>query len=91
MITVLKGNVELTVPEDLKNEYLDMGYDIIENGIVVESSNLHFNDAETALAEKDTEIEKLKEQLAKEKEKLKTANAELKKFQAQTQEEDTKA
>lgn len=39
MITVIKGNVELYVPEEQKDRYLKLGYSVVDaNGKIVEEA-----------------------------------------------------
>jgi spore coat polysaccharide biosynthesis predicted glycosyltransferase SpsG len=68
-ITVIKGNVELTIPSDEKAYYMRNGYSVIDaNGKIVEEAMLQdvaslqvkVAELQKQLAEKDEELQKLK-------------------------------
>lgn len=71
-ITVRRGNVELTVPEDAKEKYINLGYSVIdpETGVIIEeapSNDVGF--LQNKVAKLLEENEALKAEIAKLKSK----------------------
>lgn len=77
-ITIRRGNVLLTVPDFQKDEYKAKGFDVIENGRVVERAIPHdLASFKKAYTELTTEIKRLKQENTSLKEDLKTALKEV--------------
>lgn len=76
-ITIRKGNVELTVPEDQKDRYLKLGYSVYEgNKLVEEAPSNDIGALQAKIARLNSENDKLREDnksLSKELQKLKVS------------------
>lgn len=68
MVEAKKENKVYTIDESMKDRYLKDGFDIYKNGVIVEHTPkkmIKFTDHLEAIAEKDAEISKLKEEIKK--------------------------